>query len=146
MSDLIETTESNKARVRAFVEGVINEGRTDLLANLIAPDHVGHFLEGDHYGPDGVRIEIDEFRAGFDDLRVTIETLISEGDWVARRFTLHGTHSGPFLGLLPTGRQVSVCGLALDRFAKDQLIESWVRLDILGLLRQIGATVHDAGE
>ena len=130
----------NEAVVRRLVEEVLNQGQTGLLATLVAADHVGHDPLGDHYGPEGARIVVAEYRTAFPDLVVTIEDLIAAGDTVAWRFTLRGTHAGPFMGLLPTGRAVTAAGIAIDRVVDGRVVESWCSLDALGLLRQLGAT------
>jgi steroid delta-isomerase-like uncharacterized protein len=129
----------NEAVVRRLVEEVLNRGQTGLLAELVAVDHVGHDPLGDHYGPEGLRIAVAEYRAAFPDLSVTVEDLVAEGDKVARRFTLRGTHAGPFMGIPATGRAVAASGIAIDRLAGGKVAESWVSLDALGLLRQLGA-------
>ncbi len=129
----------NEEIVRRLVEEVINRGAIELLPLVVGPDHVGHDPLGDHYGPDGVRIGVAELRAAFPDLRVTIEDVMATGDRVARRFTIRGTHRGPFMGFPGTGRSVTATGIAIDRLADGKLAESWVCLDALGLLRQLGA-------
>ena len=129
----------NKALVRRFLNDVVNGGDDRLIAQLVTADHVRHAPDGDLSGPEGVRIDVAEYRTGFPDLSVTIEDLLAEGDRVVSRFVLRGTHAGCFLGLAPTGRIVAVSGMGIDRIAGDQLAESWVALDALGLLRQLGA-------
>jgi steroid delta-isomerase-like uncharacterized protein len=129
----------NERLVRRFVEAVVNRGDTDLLPALVAADHVGHDPLGDHYGLDGMRLGVAELRAAFPDLRVSVEDAVAAGDRVVHRFTLAGSHGGPFLGLPPTGRRVTVTGIAIDRVAGGKLAERWLVLDAIGLLRQVGA-------
>ena len=129
----------NEAIVRRLIEEVLSRGQTGLLAELVAADHVGHGPFGDHYGPEGMRIAVAEYRTAFPDLRVTVEDLVAEGDKVVHRFTLRGTHTGPFLGIPPTGRVVTAVGIAIDRLAGGKVAESWLSLDALNLLRQLGA-------
>jgi steroid delta-isomerase-like uncharacterized protein len=131
--------EGNEAVIWRLIEEVLNQGQTDLLAELVAADHVGHDPLGDHYGREGLRIVVAEYRAAFPDLRVTIEDLVTDGDRVVRRFTLRGTHDGSFMGIPPTGRVVTAAGIAIDRFTDGKVAESWVSLDALNLLRQLGA-------
>lgn len=140
---------AHEAIIRRLVEEVVNRGNTDLLTELVAADHVGHDQLGDRYGPEGVRIGVAEYRVAFPDLRVSIEDLFTHQDRAAWRFTLQGRHAGPFMGIPATGRPVRATGLRIDRFAGDRLIESWVGLDALGLLRQLGAIpvlTNDQGE
>jgi hypothetical protein len=75
---------------------------------------------------------------------VTIEDLIAEGDRVAYRFTLRGTHTGPFLAVAATGPQVTATGIGIGRLADGKLVERWVSLGVLGLLRQLGTTADEA--
>jgi steroid delta-isomerase-like uncharacterized protein len=133
-------SKENEAVVRRLIEEVLNGGQTDLLADLVAADHVGHDPLGDHYGPEGMRIAVAEYRTAFPDLRVTIEDLVTAGDEVVHRFTLRGTHAGPFMGIPPTGRVVTSSGIAIDRLAGGKVTETWVSIDALNLLRQMGAS------
>jgi predicted ester cyclase len=130
---------ANKALVHRFVEEVINRGNTRLLADLVDPAHVLHAPDGDLYGLDGVRADLAEWRVGFPDVALTVEDVIAEGDKVVSRFVLRGTHAGPALGVPPTGQRVAVGGVAIERVRDGRLVESWVSLDTLRLLRQLGA-------
>lgn len=76
---------------------------------------------------------------GFPDARITIDSCIAEGDTVATRWTLFGTHLGTFQGILPTGRAVKFHGVEYNRVVGDQFAEHWSMFDNLALLRQIGA-------
>jgi steroid delta-isomerase-like uncharacterized protein len=133
-------SEGNEAIVRRLIEEVFNRGETGRLAELVAADHVGHDPFGDHYGCDGLRIAVMEYRMAFPNLRLTVEDLVTAGDRVAHRFTLRGTHAGSFMGIPPTGRAVTATGIAFDRLAGAKVAESWVSLDALNLLRQLGAS------
>ena len=125
--------------MRRFVEGVVNRGDARRLAELVAAAQRRHAPDGDLYEREGVRIDVAEWRAGLPDLELVLEGLVAEGDRVASRFVLRGTHAGPFLGIPATGRRVAVAGIAVDRLAAGRLAESWVSLDGLGLVRQVGA-------
>lgn len=70
----------------------------------------------------------------------TVEDVVAEGDRVAVRLTARGTHTGPLLGLPPTGKSVSFGGMEVFRVADGLIVESWGQFDALGLLRQLGAT------
>jgi steroid delta-isomerase-like uncharacterized protein len=131
--------EGNEAVVRRLIEEVLNRGQTGALAELVATDHIGHDPFGDHFGPEGMRIVVAEFRTAFPDLALTIEDLITAKDKVVWRFTLRGTHGGPYMGIPSTGQVVTADGIAIDRLVDGRIAESWVSLDALSLLRQIGA-------
>ena len=53
-----------------------------------------------------------------------------------------GTHEGEFMGVAPTGRQVTFRGLSLNRVAEGKIVEAWIEMDLENILGQIGAMVR----
>ena len=90
-------------------------------------------------GPAGYLAIIGMMRGGFPDIQWTLEQTIVEGDHVAARFTMQGTHRGPFFGVPATGKTISVQAMNFYRLANGQIIEERGQPDLLGLLQQIGA-------
>jgi len=76
----------------------------------------------------------------YPDLHVEVEDLIAEGDRVASRNTVTGTHRGEFLGVAPTGRSVTYHEVFIFRFADGRIAETWGVVDVLAQMRQLGAT------
>jgi len=72
------------------------------------------------------------------DLHFTIEDQMAEGDKVVTRYTAGGTHLGPFMGIPPTGKQVTATGMSIIRVANGKIVEEWANGDDLGLLQQLG--------
>ena len=87
-------SELNKRKVRLFVELVWNEGRLELIDELIAADYVGRVpcLEIAVLGPPGVRRLVSGRRRAHPDIHVKIEDQIAEDDRVATRW--HATDGG----------------------------------------------------
>src|SRR5918995_7197488 len=96
------STEENKAVIRKAAEAVSNAD-FDALDELMSPDVAAEFREG-----------ITELRQSFPDYHGADEIQVAEGDMVAGRFVFHGTHEGEFMGISPTGRQVTFRGLSLN--------------------------------
>jgi predicted ester cyclase len=86
-----------------------------------------------------MRIDIAGYRSAFPDLRMTTEDLVADGDRIARRFRIEGTHAGAFMGIPPSGQRVALGGIAIHRVAEGRLVETWLSYDCLGLLRQLGS-------
>ncbi|MCA9860972.1 MAG: ester cyclase [Thermomicrobiales bacterium] len=128
----------NVERVRAFFEEIHALNNSRLLQQTHAPAHVSHLPGGDHYGPEGVRIDIAGFLEAFPDLHIVLEEIYDAGEAVAYRFRATGTHLGAFLGFAPTGRAVQIDGLGIDRLENGKFIERWVQFDSFGLLQQLG--------
>ena len=67
-----------------------------------------------------------------------MEDQIADGDKVASRWIARGTNTGAFMGMPPTGKQVTIAGMLIVRVAGGKMVESWVNFDALGMLQQLG--------
>jgi len=135
-------SEVNKALVRRWFEEVWNQGREETIDELLAPDGVAHGLgdtEVDVRGPGEFKPFVRNLRGSLPDVRMTVEDLVAEGDRVAVRLSVEGTHRGANFGVAPTGRRIRIAGIVLVRIAGGKIVEGWNSWDQLGLLRQIGA-------
>jgi steroid delta-isomerase-like uncharacterized protein len=81
-------------------------------------------------------------RRAFPDLHVTVEDVIAEGDKVAARNTVTGTHRGEYLGLSPTGRSITYNEIFIFRFTRGRIAETWGVVDVLSQLRQLDANLR----
>ena len=133
-------TESQKALVNKYVE-LWDTGNLALADEVLAADFVDHAHPEFSPGPASVKQAVADFRAAFPDARVTIEQMISEGDTVALRLVLRGTHQGNFAGFPPTGKQAVLYGMDFIRIANGKLVELWNSADTLNWVLQLGATV-----
>jgi predicted ester cyclase len=77
-------------------------------------------------------------RTAFPDLRFEIEGLVAEGDTVAGRLTMSGTHEGPLMGTPPTERSVRQDHMHFVRFRDGKAVEHWGVRDDLGMMQQLG--------
>jgi steroid delta-isomerase-like uncharacterized protein len=135
-------SEQNKAVVRRWFAEVWNQRREATVDELFAAAGVAHGLgdsEQDVRGPAEFKVFAANIRGSIPDTHITVDDILAEGDRVAVRVTLTGTHSGPGLGVAPTGRSVKIQGVIIVRVAGGTIVEAWNSYDQLGLLRQIGA-------
>ena len=110
------------------VAQAISEGDLEALDELMAPELADEFKR-----------DVAEIRRAFPDYAGTNVEQISEGEEVANRFVFLGTHLGEFEGVNPTGRRVEFVGHSIDRVVEGKIVESWVEVDMLGVMRQLGA-------
>jgi predicted ester cyclase len=75
----------------------------------------------------------------YPDLHVAAEDIVGEGDLVAVRNTVTGTHQGEHLGKAPTGASVRYAEVFFLRFANGRIIETWGLVDLLSQMKQLGA-------
>ena len=100
----------NKRNIRRIFEEGFTRGRLDVVDECIAPDGVDRhdFAEGEDF-PAHLKGVITMLRSAFPDLTMTVADLLAEGDRVAARVVLTGTHTGAdLMGIPATGRKVEV--------------------------------------
>lgn len=133
--------DANIATVRRFFDEVVNQGRLDVVDEIFAPDYLNHNTHpGQTPGPEGVKTLVTNVRAAFPDIEETVEDIFGAGDRVALRLTMRGTHTGrEFRGVLPTGKEVNVTGMAIVRVVDGKIPDGWFFFDRLALYTQLGA-------
>jgi predicted ester cyclase len=124
------SAEENKAVSNRMAEA-ISRADFDAFDELMAPELAEEFKQG-----------IAELHLAFPDYHGTNEIQVAEGDMVANRFVFYGTHQGEFMGVAPTGREVTFRGLSLDKVIDGKIVESIVEVDLEDVLGQIGAVVR----
>ena len=133
-------SEENKALVRRwFAE--LDKGNWQIVDDLIAVDYIDHNppLPDMAPGREGVKQANAILRAAFPDVRHTIEDQLAEGDKVVTRVTGRVTFQGAILGIPPTGKLITIEGIAIHRIAGGQLVEHWATANQLALYQQLGA-------
>jgi predicted ester cyclase len=126
---------------RRWLSEVWEHGRTDVASELMAEDLIDHNpYPGQPPGLDGHNWAVAMVRRAFPDLRFTADVVVSDGQFVAGRWTMTGTNTGVFdlFGLPPTGRPVTMTGQEIFRAHDGKLTEEWHQEDAPGMLRQLG--------
>jgi steroid delta-isomerase-like uncharacterized protein len=124
-------SEVDKAIVKRVYE-IISTGdfdRAEEIADPDAPDN--ELLPGDPPTKliNTFKETFSEARKAFPDMRVTVEDLLAEGDRVAARVTMRGTHRGEFQGLAPTGKWIQVRAIDMFRISNGKIVEHWGHAD-----------------
>lgn len=129
-----------KQIAKGYVQTIWNEGRVDRLEDFVDPGFIDHesTFPFSVRGIEGLRRVVVYFRTVFPDVHWTIEDIVAEDTKVVLRFTARGTHRGPILGLVGSGRRITVTGSMILRIDEGRIAEAWSHWDTLGLLQQIG--------
>jgi len=90
-------------------------------------------------GAEGYMTVLGMMRSGFSDIQWTLEETVIEGNRVATRYTLNGTHDGTFMGIPASGKRISVQATNFYEFEERQIVKEYGMPDLLSLLIQIGA-------
>ena len=139
--------EENKALVRRFIDEVLNAGNIAALTNFCIPGSMfARGFEG----------QVKAFKLGFPDNHFTIDEIVAEDDKVAVHATMHGTNTGPLVGLPalgtfatpapPTGISVLWNRIYIFSVADGKILNFTAESDQLGLLQQLGWTFTPPSE
>jgi predicted ester cyclase len=123
------TADESAQLVRAMIRDLWNLGDADAVER-----YAGAHLQ------DEMRTHHAELMSAFSDVSVGIEDLVADGDRVAVRLLVSGTHDrGTFAGQAPTGVRARWGSFRFFRIADGRIVETWAMQDRLGLLQQLGA-------
>lgn len=143
---MADPTTENERIARRVPEEIATEGALDLVGEVFAEDAVEHAPFGqDARGIDEITDSIGRFLEAFPDLSATVEDAVTEGDTVAMRVTLRGTHEGEFMGMAPTDESFEVQNMVFTRIDDGKIAERWLQPDTLGMLTQLGIVSPPGG-
>jgi|SRR5918995_312460 steroid delta-isomerase-like uncharacterized protein len=132
-------SEENKALARDSWERTVNQRDLDAMEEIYAPDFVWHEPDQDIRGYEQGRQFASTFFDAFPDINITVEDAIAEGDQVATRYTIRGTHRGETEEFgPPTERQMELEGITIHRIEGGKIVEEWGRYDNLSVMQQLG--------
>lgn len=137
----------NKALLRRYVREVWEKQNPAAVKEFLASNYRRHTSpDAAPLNPDDQVQRLIGFRTAFPDIQIVVEEVIAEGDHLAFRSTMRGTHTGELLGIAPTGRRVTVGLIDVIRVQDGKFVEQWGGPDLFDLLRQLGAVFSVATE
>jgi steroid delta-isomerase-like uncharacterized protein len=133
-------SDANKAIMRRFYAEVVNAGNLDLIDELLTDDFVEHEeFPGITRDREGVKQFFAMFKGAFPDATFTAEQVLAEGDLVAARVTVRGTHLGEFMGVAATGKPIEVQAIDIVTFADGKGTAHWGVFDAMAMMEQLDA-------
>jgi predicted ester cyclase len=133
---------ANKAVVRRWFEEVWDKKREAAIRELLHPESVLHGIGPSPSqpirGPEGFIPFWRTFVSAFPNITIEVEDVLAEGDMVAARCHVRGTHTGEGLGIEAAGAQVAFTGMAMARIKNGQIIEGWNNFDFFALYQNLG--------
>jgi predicted ester cyclase len=132
------SNEHNRQLVRRFYTEVVGGGDYSNLGSFVATDYLDHNAPEAGRGPEVVRTHLEAIRTTLPDFTIEIEDIFAEGDYVITRVTGRGTHLGEWMGIEPTGREVRLKGINIDRVERGRIAEHWGEADTIGMLVRMG--------
>ena len=102
-----EIIENNKAVIYQWLEAW-KLGDAAALDRIFARDYT---VNGILVGVEGVRQAVRYFHSALTDTSVELKDMVAEGDQVVVRWIVQGLHTGEFMGVAPTGKQLELRGI-----------------------------------
>ena len=134
-------SDANKALVRDLFAGV-DAAREEILDEVIDTDYTDHNpppFQGPTPGLAGAHDAWQYAVKAFSDWQHDVQAQYTDGDVVISRVSGRAKHTGDFLGVPATGREVTMDGIAIHRVVDGKLVEHWGQVDAMSLMMQIGA-------
>lgn len=136
-------SDANRALIHRWFEEVWNKGRAEAIDEMFAEDGIANGLADESgaalRGPSGFKPFFQTFREAFPDIEVIVEDTVVEGDKVAARCRVRGTHKGESLGVAATHQPVEFTGICIVRIEDGKIAEAWNNFDFMSMSRQINA-------
>lgn len=132
-------SEQHRTAAQNLIEKGFNQKDVSAFEDFFSTSLKDHALPpGVPEGFEGRKMFYSAMLAAFPDMQVRLEDAFAEGNKLVTRWSARGTHQGDMMGLPPTGKQISVGGIAIDRFENGQSVEHWEVFDQAGLMQQLG--------
>lgn len=144
----------NKEALLRFQKGVFNahDWSIENLSTYLTEDFVDHAaMVGDPPGLEGVKMRFTAWNAAFDQAEEDNISMVGQDDILAVLYDLHAQHTGNFMGIEPTNREVVIPGIEFVRIRDGKISEHWGIYDFLATAEEIGANLmfvkrEEAGE
>lgn len=136
------TAETNRRVAEAFLAGTHSHDIEDVrvIDDTVAERVVCHgFPGGDPFDHDSYKGFFRGFRQSFKDMEWKVHALVADETFVAARWQIWATHSGDFAGVEADGRRITFDGMVLYRMENGRIAETWLHINEVMLLSQIGA-------
>jgi predicted ester cyclase len=132
----MNTIAENKEIVLRFNKEFLEGGNTAVLKEIVSDAFINHTAPANFPKDVSGLIEfISVIHKGFPDLHIEIHEQVGEGDLVATRKTIHGTHLGEIMGKPPTGKKVTMNVMDFVRLKDGKYIDHWGRNDIMQVIQ-----------
>ena len=131
---------ANAEFIHRWFEEVWNNKREDAIDEMLAEDGVGYGLGPEGIvGPENFKTFHRAFVSAYPDLKVTVVDTVVEGDKIAARCRVTGSHDGHGIGVAPTNQPVEFTGMLIVRVRDGKIVEAWNEFNFMEMYKQVGA-------
>jgi steroid delta-isomerase-like uncharacterized protein len=135
--ELKTSEEINKDFINTYTEDFWNKHNIAAFDKYYTTDFIMHFADGDQ-NSEQYKGVCQAYFTAFPDLHITTDDLVAEGDKITKVWTATCTHTGEFMGIPATGKQIVVKGIEVFHIVDGKITEVWASMDNLGMMQQLG--------
>ena len=133
-------SKENIAIVRQLTQEGFVGGKVDVVDAVVGENCVDHDpLPGQGQGRDGQRYTCQMVVDGLSKRSTLQDEFLAVGDTVIENWIFQGAHTGDFLGVPATGKQLQVRGIEIWRLADGKIVERWGVVDAAGVMEQLAS-------
>ncbi|MCE6990082.1 ester cyclase [Dyadobacter sp. CY323] len=133
--------EHNQTLATRYFEEIMSQGRLDVVEEILDPEFA--FIIPTQPEPiagyPAFKGFVSYLRNAFPDIKFTVMRQTAEGNKVASRWNIEGTHLGEFLGAPATGNHVKDYGIDIFTIKNGKIVSVHVNENDFGLMQQLGA-------
>jgi predicted ester cyclase len=118
----------------------MSEGKIEIIPELLDSGFTFHIptQPKPFIGHEAFRGFVGYLRNAFPDIKFIPENFVVDGNKVASRWQITGTHKGEFLGAQPTGNSISDFGIDIFTIHQGKILFIEVNENDFGLMQQLG--------
>jgi len=133
-------SEANITAVRRLTQEGFVGGEIDVVDEVVADECIDHDpMLGQGQGREGQRHTCQMVVNGLSNRSTLRDEFLAVGDTVVENWVFQGTHTGEFLGVPATGKQLQVRGIEIWRLANGKIVERWGVVDAAGVMEQLAS-------
>lgn len=129
--------------IHRWFDEVWNNKSEAAIVEMFAEDGIANGLNdenGNPYrGPEGFKKLHRAFLSAYPDLKIDVVDTVVEGDKIAARCRVTGSHAGHGIGVAPTNQQVEFTGMVIVQVKDEKIVEAWNEFNFMEMYKQVGA-------
>ena len=114
---------------------LIENGNFNSVNEIFTKDYIAHAKGKDYKGHKFIKQWLQQLRSSIPDIRVLkADFYVQDGNTIAWKRTLCGTHKANLMGAAPSGKKIKWSDMMVSRFDGEKITEEWMVSELAGEL------------
>lgn len=127
--------ETNKALIQRWIDAWI-ANNIPLMDELFAQDYK---VNGVRIGVEGVKQAVQFLHTALSDVSAELHEMVAEDNKVVIYWTIRGHHSGHFMGISPTGKELELKGINIYKVVDNKITANYEQTNIAEVIQKLMA-------